>query len=189
MRLTPFAVLSVVALSVGGFASAQTPYRQPDGSAAYGVPAGIEVTTQTDLAANQTAFAIVRTAGGQKTRAGVCVLGVKTLAGMPNQDTWKSMVLAHRMDTDAKAKASVKAPAAYVRLGGYRDLALGDVGDGFAFWYQQSAAAGESTEVSLVALIRPQSLLTGSCSSSRGFSFTPVEIERILQLTASARRP
>lgn len=187
MRLPLLAAAVAALLSGAAPASAQTEYRNPDGSAAYTVPAGIEVVYDTRLQPGQTAFAVIRTLGSRRDRAGVCVLGFRTLGGMPNLDTWAGMIADHRANTEAKARAKAAAPMSFVSLGGYRDLTFRG-GEGYQYWFEQREADGrQSSRLIAVGLVRPQSLFGGDCVTSSGLSFTPAEVERIAKLVMSAR--
>lgn len=184
------ALLSIVMLSAAaaGPAVAQAESRAPDGSSTYVVPAGIQAFTDDRLKPGQAPFEVMRTIGGRKERVGICVLGVSTLAGSPNLQTWAGMIATHRTDTEAKARAKA-APGTFVSVGGYRELTLPEGGDGYFYWFEQRGADGQQqTHVVMVGLIRPQSLFAGDCLSSGGMSFTPAEIERIVKLANSARR-
>jgi len=190
MRLPLFAAAVAMLAALAGPAQAQPAPGAPDGSSIYAPPPGFEVIDDIPLRADQAGFAVMRTTGGRKDRVGACVLGISTLGGSPNLDTWAGMIAAHRTDTEAKARATAKAPMTFISLGGYRDLALPDGGDGYVYWFDQRRPDGlQETRLIAVGLIKPRSLFAGNCTSAKGTSFTPAEVERILKLVSSARRP
>lgn len=188
MRLPLFLLLTALAPLCAGVAHAQTRHQPADGSLIYEVPAGFEVIVAPTLEPGQAAFSVMRTTSGARTSVGVCVMGGKTLSGAPNLPAWNNIIAGHRADTESKARARVKAPATFVRVGGYRDLKFAE-GDGYAFWYQQRTPSGEETQFGMAALIRPQVILTGSCGGNQGQTFTQAEIEQIIRLISSTRRP
>ena len=189
MRFSLFAAGLTLVAACAGAAKAQTTHQSGDGTSAYIMPAGVEVLSDPALRPDQAGFSIMRTTGGRKERAGACVLGISTLAGQPNLQTWAAMVTAHRTDTETKARAKASPPTAFVSLGGYRDLTLVNGGDGYFFWFDQNRSDGlQETRLIAVALLRPQSLFAGNCTSAKGKTFTPAEIEVILNLVSSVRR-
>lgn len=189
MRLPLFAAITMLA-AVAGAAQAQPAPGAPDGSSTYTPPPGFEVIDDIPLRADQAGFAVVRSVGGRRARVGACVVGISTLGGSPNLETWAGMIAAHRTDTEAKARARAVAPMTFVSLGGYRDLALKDGGDGYLYWFDQRRPDGLSeTRLIAVGLIKPRSLFAGDCTSAKGLSFTPAEVERIVKLVSSVRRP
>ena len=188
MRLPLFLLLTALAPLCAGVAHAQTRHQPADGSLTYQVPAGFEVIVVPTLEPSQAAFSVMRTTSGVRTSVGVCVMGGKNLTGAPNLPAWNNIIAGHRTDTEGKARARVKAPATFVRVGGYRDLTFAE-GDGYTFWYQQRTAGGEETQLAMAALIRPQMIVTGSCGGNSGQTFTQAEIEQIIRLMSSARRP
>ncbi len=190
MRAPLFALLVIAAAAVVRPVGAQTEFVTPDGTAAFIAPAGIETVTDSLSPPEKGTFTVVRTVAGKRVAVGSCVLGISMLKGAPNLETWAGLITAHRDDTENTSRAKVKAPLTFVSVGGYRDLAMRGGGDGYIVWFQQRRADGlEETRLTAVGLIRPQSLFVGECLSNKGMSFNQAEVDRIVKLVSSTRRP
>jgi hypothetical protein len=190
MRRAFILALSVLALAavvvIAGSALAAD-YLHTDGSAAYIVPAGLIQVPDSRLKPNQARFDIDRPG---LAKAGTCVLGVNLLPADANLETWATRKRTQLADPETMAKASVRAPMTFVRLGDYREMSLRGGGDGYVFWVTSRRADGrEQTDLTAVGLIGTRHLYAATCSSEPGLNFTPAEIDRIRSLVASVRRP
>lgn len=158
-----------------------------DGSAAYVVPAGVTPMADSRIKPHQARFDVDRPG---VPRAGVCLLAINLLPADANLQTWAGRKRTQLADPEGTARASVRAPMSFVRLGDYREMSLRGGGDGYVFWLTSRRADGrEQTDLTAVGLIGTRHLYAANCSSEPGLTFTQAEIDRIRSLVASVRRP